>query len=215
MVERKPLVILGSRVFAEEVADLSEQASGHELVAFIENWERERCERPLLGRPVVWVDELPRFAEDHVAVCSIYSTKRSVFVEQAAGHGMSFTTLRHPSAVVSPTASIGPGTIIGAGVIVGAHARIGSHVILNRGVLVGHHTTIADYVTVSPGANIAGCISVGEAAFVGMGAMVIDKLSIGERALVGAGALVTKDVPDRVQVQGVPARIVKQGVEGR
>jgi acetyltransferase EpsM len=208
------LVILGTRVFAEEVADLVEQAGEHELAAFAENWERERCDRQLLGRPVVWVDDLPELAATHQAVCAIGTTRRRVFVEQAAGHGIGFTTVRHPSAIVSPSAAIGEGAIVGARVVVGAHTRIGSHAILNRGVLVGHHTEIGDYVTASPGANIAGLVTIGDGAYIGMGATVIDRITIGANSLVGAGAVVTKDVPEGVQVQGVPARIVRRGIEG-
>lgn len=53
-----PLAILGTHTFAEEVADLVEQIGEHELVAFVENWDRERAGRTLAGRPVIWVDEL-------------------------------------------------------------------------------------------------------------------------------------------------------------
>jgi len=47
------------------------------------------------------------------------------------------------------------------------------------------------------------------------GAVVIDHVTIGSRSVVGAGAVVVADVPDRVQVLGVPARIVKEGIDGR
>lgn len=208
------LVVLGTRSFAEEVADLAEQCGGYDVAAFGENWERERCRGPLLGRPVVWIDELGPRARDHRAVCAIGTTRRRGFVEQAAELGFGFVTLVHPSAVVSPSASLGTGTIVGAGVVVAAHTRVGAHVILNRGTLVGHHTTIGDYATLSPGANVAGRVAIGEQTYVGMGATILDHRSVGRDALVGAGALVTRDVGDRTHVQGVPARIVREGIEG-
>jgi maltose O-acetyltransferase len=48
-----------------------------------------------------------------------------------------------------------------------------------------------------------------------MGATLLDRISIGSHSVVAAGAVVTRDVPEKVQVQGVPARVVKEGVEGR
>ncbi|HUG36676.1 MAG TPA: acetyltransferase [Candidatus Limnocylindrales bacterium] len=215
MANRQDVVILGTRVFAEEVDDLISDGDDYRVTAFGENWERARCENTLLGRPIVWVDDLAPLAATHLAVCAIGTTHRHLFVRQAEALGFRFATVRHSTARISRTSTVGPGSIVSAGVIVAAQTTIGSHVILNRGVLVGHHTRIGDYVTVSPGANIAGRITIGDGVYVGMGATVLDGLTVGSHAVVGAGSLVTRDVLERVQVMGVPARVVKEDVDGR
>src|SRR4026208_2003702 len=92
------LIILGTRTFAEEVADLVSDSDEYALEAFGENWERERCGRPLVGRPVIWVDELAPLAAPHYAVCAIGTPQRSRFVDQAARLGFRFAILRHPAA---------------------------------------------------------------------------------------------------------------------
>lgn len=209
------VLILGSGVFAEEVADLVADCPDLELAGFVENLDRERCHDTLEGLPIHWLDDVATLAETHLAVFGIGTTRRWLFVEQAAGLGFRFATVVHPAAHISPTTSVGEGAVVGPGVCVGARTTIGRHVFLNRGCLIGHHTTVEDYVTVSPGAVVSGLCRVGAAAYVAAGAVVIDRVSVGERSVVGAGAVVTSDVPERVQVVGVPARIVKEGVEGR
>lgn len=215
MSNREKLIILGTHVFAEEVADLVADCAEYELVAFGENWDRTRCNSPLHGLPVLWVDELRPLAATHVAICAIGTTQRSGFVKHVETMAFRFATVRHPAARVSRTSTVGLGSMLSAGVIVAAHTALGEHVIVNRGSLIGHHTTIGDFVTISPGANIAGRITIGDGTYIGMGAIILDSLKIGSGSVIGAGSLVTKDVPDNVQVMGVPARITKEGVEGR
>ena len=195
MSRPQPLVVLGSRIFAEEVTDLVDDCPEYEVAAFGENWERARCAEPLLGRPVIWIDDLAPLAATHLAVCAIGTTHRVGFIEQAEKLGFRFATIRHPTARVSRTSMLGPGTIVSAGVMVAAHTRIGRHVIVNRGGLIGHHTTVRTYV--------------------GMGAIVLDSLTVGRGAVIAAGSVVTRDVPDHVQVMGAPARVTRERVEGR
>jgi acetyltransferase EpsM len=206
------LLVLGTREFAVEIADVAEQA-GYRVAGFVENWERERCVEPLEGLPVHWIDDVGELAATHVAVCALGTTRRIEFVAQAEERGLHFATVIHPSAHVSAKSSVGEGAIVSIGSVVGAHTQIARHVIVNRGCLVGHHTSIGDCASIMAGANVAGSCRIGERTYIGMGAVVLDHVSIGSGSVVGAGAVVTRDVPDNVQVVGVPARVVKEGVQ--
>jgi sugar O-acyltransferase (sialic acid O-acetyltransferase NeuD family) len=211
----RPLLILGTRSLAVEIADIASDIAGVHVVGFVENLQPERCREKLEGLPILWVDELAPLAQTHMTVCGLATTHRSRFTEQVSRYGLAFATLVHPTARISSKSILGEGTILSAGTIVAARTRLGRHVFVNRGALIGHHTEIADYVTVQPGANIAGACRIGEATYIGMGALVLDRVAIGSHSVVGAGAVVTKDVPDNVCVVGVPARIVKTDIDGK
>ena len=208
------LLVLGAGTFAMEVADLVSDIPGLEVDGFVVSVPPYEPGSTLLGRPIYWVDELSRFVDSHQAVCAIVSTKRWQFTKQAVELGMRFATIVHPAARVSRMATIADGTIISAGVMVSTHSEIGRHVILNRGALIGHHVKIHDHATISPGANLAGAVTVGRRALVGLGAVVLEKRTIGDLSIVGAGSVVTRDVPERVKVMGMPAQIVEENIEG-
>jgi acetyltransferase EpsM len=209
------VLLLGSYIFAEEIADLISDSPGLALSGFIENYDPERCKSPLLGKPVHWVDTLPTVGPGNHLLCAIGTTKRRGYVDQVAPYGLPFATLIHPTARLSRTATLGDGCILSVNSIVAAHSTIGSHAIVNRGASVGHHTIVGNYVTISPGALVAGACVVEDGAYIAIGAILIDRVRIGRNSIVAAGAVVTKDVPDNVQVAGVPARIVKENIEGR
>ena len=203
------IIILGASSFAEEVADYISNIERYELVGFVEGLNRKRCQETLLELPISWIDDVAKFDNSYTGVCAVGATKRHGFIQQASSLGLRFSQIMHPEAVVSSTAILSQGIIVGPGTIIAAHTKIGSHAIVNRGCLIGHHVEIGNYVTVSPGANIAGRAKVGDFAYIGMGAIIIDGVSISNNSVVGAGAVVTRDVPEFVQVVGVPARIVK------
>jgi sugar O-acyltransferase (sialic acid O-acetyltransferase NeuD family) len=215
MPAAKPLLILGTRLLAEELADWIADIPGYEVAGFVENQERDRCALRVAGLPVYWIDELPKFAKTHLFACGIATTHRVTYLEQVTALGCKFATLIHPTSRVSSKSTLGAGTLISPGVQVASHTRLGRHVFVNRGALIGHHATIHDYATLQPGANLAGATVIGAATYIGMGAMVLDRIRVGAQSVVGAGSVVTHDVADNVQVQGVPARVVKSGVLGK
>lgn len=211
----EPLLILGTGTFAVETADIASEIPGVVVAGFVENMDRSRCSEPLDGRTVHWVDELSTLAATHRVVCGLGTTQRSRFTAQAETYGCQFATLVHPSARVSATSTLGKGAIIHPGVIIASHTQVGAHVCVNRGATIGHHTRIGDFVTIGPGVNLAGNCEISEATYVGIGATIIDHISIGPHSVVAAGAVVTEDVPARVLVAGVPAKIVKRDIDGR
>jgi acetyltransferase EpsM len=210
-----PLLILGARTMAVEVADFASEIPGFQIVGFVENLDPQRCREKLENLPILWVEELRQLAATHWAVCALATTHRSFFTKQVAAYGLPFATLIHPSARISHTSSLGEGSIISPGVIIASHTRLGCHVLVNRGALIGHHTEIGDHVTIQPGANIAAKCRIGPATYIAMGALLLDGMTVGSQVVVGAGAVVTRDVPDRVQVVGAPARIVKENIDGK
>ncbi|MGH9661814.1 MAG: acetyltransferase [Bryobacteraceae bacterium] len=210
----RPLLIFGARGFAQEVADLAGDTPGVRVAGYVENYDRELCgERD--GLPVLWIDDVARMAGTHSAICGLGTTRRRALIEQVAAMGFEFIALIHPSARVSSKSSIGPGAIVSAGAIIAAHSRIGAHVIVNRGALLGHHLEIGACSTIGPGANIGGGCRLGEGVYIGIGATIVDHLNIGRGSVVGAGAVVTRDLPERVLAVGVPAKVVKEGIEGK
>jgi acetyltransferase EpsM len=210
MADTRPLLVLGTRLLAEELSDLMADIPQWELAGYVENLERERCRTRLCGRPIFWIEEIGPLSVTHHAICPL----RWQFVEQVQKCGMPFATLVHPLARLSPSSSLGPGSLLSPGAIVASNTRIGAHVFINRGVLIGHHTVIEDYVSLQPGANIAGACSIGERTVIGMGAIVVDHVRIGRNCMVAAGSVVTKDLPDNSQAAGRPARRIPGAVGG-
>ena len=51
---------------------------------------------------------------------------------------------------------------------------------------------------------------IGNGVLIGAGSIVLGNIKVGECARIGAGSVVVKEVPPRVTVAGVPARIIGQ-----
>ena len=110
----------------------------------------------------------------------------------------------------------------------GNNTKIGKRVFINAGcqfqdqggitigddVLVGPQTIIAtlnhDSDPDKRGGMFAKPVKIGDKVWLGARVTICPGVTIGEGAIVGAGAVVTKDVPPRAVVAGVPAKVIKQ-----
>ena len=138
-----------------------------------------------------------------------------------AGAAIGAQAIVGDQAHVREGARIGAGTVIGRGSAIGRDAVIGARVRIQTNVWLTSWTTVEDDVFVGPGvvtmndATMAR-LAAGEqlrgpvlrrACRVGGGVLLAPGVEVGEEAFVGAGAVVTRDVPARASVRGVPARV--------
>ena len=84
-------------------------------------------------------------------------------------------------------------------------AVLGSNVNITHGVVLGYMNR----------GSRRGAPVIGDRSFLGSGAKVIGGIAVGAEAAIGANAVVTKDVPERGVVGGIPAKLLSdQGSDG-
>lgn len=113
--------------------------------------------------------------------------KRLALVDTYRSTGMSFVTVIHPVAHVSPTATLEDGAIVLAGAVVQPGAAIGRGAIINTRAIVEHDSTIGAGSHVAPGAIVLGGCRVGSCCMIGAGAVILPGTTIGDDSLVPAG----------------------------
>lgn len=141
-----------------------------------------------------------------------------------AGASIGAEAILGDQSFVRERTSIGERSVIGRGSVVDNDVQIGDRVRVQTNVYLTAFTVVEDDVFVGPGAlttnddtmarhppdmPIRGAL-LRRACRIGGGVALTPGVEIGEEAFVAAGSVVTRDVPARAVVMGVPARVVRE-----
>ena len=108
---------------------------------------------------------------------------------------------------IHPKAKIGKNLFIdhGMGVVIGETSEIGDNVTIYHMATLGG---IAPSINSNDQRNIKRHPTIGDEVVIGSGAQVLGPVTVGRCSKIGANAVVTKDVPEKAVMVGIPAKNV-------
>lgn len=135
--------------------------------------------------------------ESHLYVMGIANLAfRKKIIEKFKLTGAKFTSLIHPTAIISSTAIIGVGVVISHNVSIGPKVVIGDFNMLNSRCTIGHDSVLGDYNFISPQVAIGGNTKIGDENLLGTNSCTIPGMKIGNNNKIVAGMVVDKPVKD-------------------
>jgi serine acetyltransferase/CelD/BcsL family acetyltransferase involved in cellulose biosynthesis len=107
-------------------------------------------------------------------------------------------------AVIPMSAEIGKGVELAYG---------GLGIVLHERTKIGKYVTVGHDVTIGGRSRRWGVPVIGDRCVIGAGAKLLGPISIGDESVIGASAVVLDDVPPSSVMAGLPARVVRQGID--
>jgi sugar O-acyltransferase (sialic acid O-acetyltransferase NeuD family) len=205
-----PIILIGSGGHAKVLA-AALLATSVEVLGLTDinpqRWGSFVCGFKVLGDDGILLQYSPRTVclANGIGAMGLPVERRRVY-EKYKALGFTFSSIVHPSAVISSEVELSEGVQVMAGAVIQPGVRIGENSIVNTGATVDHDCEIGPHVHLAPGVALCGGVRVGAGTHIGAGATVIQNVQIGSDSVVGAGAVVLKDFGNQRKVVGVPAR---------
>ena len=97
-------------------------------------------------------------------------------------------------------------------IVIGKYTNIQDGAVLHGDP--GFPTILGDYVTIGHRAVVHSA-QIERGCLIGIGAVILNGVTVGAGSVIGAGCIVTKDVPERSLMVGVPAKKIRDVTEAK
>lgn len=202
----KSIYILGAGGQAKEVFALLLQIGGFRIEGFI---DVEAGPSIRIGQHTVKIfpeSHLDNLGSDQCLAMGVGSPKLIAKFAARYKNRFQFPNLIHPSAIGHfDDIQLGIGNIICASCIFTTSIKTGSFNLFNFCSTIAHDVVIGSCNVINPSVNVSGGVVIGDNNLIGVNATILQYRTIGSNSIIGASSLVTKDIPDAVQVIGIPA----------
>ena len=180
--DNKPIFLIGSGGHAsvlEEIISLTDK----KLIGILDPNRKpgEKC----LNSVVLGGDELiDEYLPEDISLVNGVGTlpgnnKRTEISKKYREKGFSFSTLIHPSAVLSSEVEIEEGVQIMAGATIQRNVKIGKDSIINTNSSVDHDCLVGESVHISPGVTLGANVIIGNCSHICLGASLLQNSKIG------------------------------------
>src|SRR5699024_1937889 len=206
MQAKKKLIIIGAGSLGLMTLDAALEMNKYDSIEFLDD-KKEKNSLVYNFKVLGGINTLKniRVGEYEFVIAIANNEIRKQIAEE---YLLDYVNIIHPKSTISRLAKVGVGNIILPNTTVDPDTVINNHVIINKNNSLGHNVVMENYTQASPGCNLGGII--GEGTFIGLGGTVLPEIEVGSYSIIGAGAVVTKNIPSKVTVVGVPAKIIKE-----
>lgn len=102
------------------------------------------------------------------------------------------------------TVRSGKGLVLGYG---------GLAIVIHSDAILGENVHIDQGVTIGGNGRVIGVPVIGNKVYIGAGAKILGPIHIGDGCVIGANAVVTRDIPPCSLAVGIPARVIREGID--
>lgn len=204
------LILIGAGGHSKSVVD-SIDKSKYELCGFLdENKNGVHLGLPIFGSEIECIHNYREYSY-FVSIGDTHFRKK--WFEAIVSKRLEVINIIDPTAIISSSAYIGKGNFIGKYAVINADVIIGDNNVINTKALIEHECRVGSHCHLSTNSVINGNVVVEDSVFIGSSSVTIGQLKIGHDAIIGAGAVIINNIPPFVTAVGVPAKIIKDGMQ--
>lgn len=212
-MEKKPIILYGNNVIAEEVYWESKQYDSNFCIAAFcvsndyLNGETSFCGLPLVAESEI-VQKYPPSKYDMLSCIDAPSKLRNrlLIYNRLKKMGYFLRNFISPLARILGQVQMGENNIVFANANILRGTRLGHSNTIRRNVNIGHDTIIGNGSNIGPGVVMGGFINVGDSCWFGLNSTINDCLTIANDTLVASGAVVMSDTQQGFTYVGNPAK---------